>query len=398
MSDALQILEGDCLTTLPSIPDASVQMGATSPPYYGLRDYGHAGQIGLEETPQSYIDKLVRVFREVRRVLKEDGTLWLNLGDSYTSGGRKTRAPDAKDSKGGRENDSRPAQPAGLKPKDLIGIPWRVAFALQADGWYLRSAIPWLKRNCMPESVTDRPTTAVEYVFLLAKNADYYYDHDAVKMPVAPTSVAPTSVARLSQDIEGQMGTERANGGAKTNGNFKAVCSTKNEASGLRRYEGFNARWDAKEKTSGRGGKNSFRGQGHFRDGPAGPANRDGRDGRDMKDVGASMARNRRNSDWFWESWQGLMHDEDGDPLAFVVNPQPYRDAHFATWPPKLVLPMILAGSRAGDVVLDPFFGSGTTGEVALANGRHAIGCELNPDYIALARQRCTTTMGLPLT
>ncbi len=174
-----QIITGDALQSLQAMPDGSVDCIVTSPPYWGLRDYGHAGQLGLEQTPEEYVAAMVAVFREVRRVLKPTGTLWLNLGDSYTSGGRTLR--DADDKLEARGMDSRPATPMGLKPKDLVGIPWRVAFALQADGWYLRSDIIWHKPNPMPESVTDRCTKAHEYVFLLAKSERYFYDAEAVK-------------------------------------------------------------------------------------------------------------------------------------------------------------------------------------------------------------------------
>jgi DNA modification methylase len=203
------------------LPDGSVQCVVTSPPYWGLRDYGHDGQIGLEQTPDEYVAELVAVFREVRRVLADDGTLWLNLGDSY--------AHNTKGSGGGWAADpSNYAYKAqaygaykvqhGLKPKDLVGIPWRVAFALQADGWWLRQDIIWAKPNPMPESVTDRCTKAHEYVFLLTKSAQYFYDAAAVAEPLADSSVA-----RLSQDIENQTGSYRANGGAKTNGPIRAV-------------------------------------------------------------------------------------------------------------------------------------------------------------------------------
>lgn len=420
MSRLLTILRGDALTQLRHIPDRSVQCCVTSPPYYGLRDYGVDGQIGLEKTPGLFIAKLVAVFRQVRRVMKDDGTLWLNLGDSYNSSageGSPSRGSNRCRLANGRKDQSailrskdvdmptRRVAPE-LKAKDLMMIPARVAMALQADGWYLRSMIPWIKRNVMPESVNDRPTTACEYIFLLSKGADYYYDKSEVMI-----AASPNTHARLAQDVEIQIGTSRANGGAKTNGNFKAVCGEfphdswqdrklranpeaksvpdheknrmragKNESTGDRTKVGFNARWDAKERKlaeQGSGVKNNS--------------------SMDEALAVRVLARNRRNSDWLIESWQGLLGDASGDPLAFIVNPQPFRGAHFATWPPKLVQPMILAGTKAGDVVLDPFFGSGTTGKVALELGRRCIGCELNPEYVSMAEKRCETTVGLAL-
>ena len=180
---AWTLLQGDALEQLKTLPDESIHCCVTSPPYWGLRDYGVDGQMGLEPTPDEYVAKMVEVFREVKRVLRKDGTLWLNLGDSYTCGGRKTRDPGQSKKHPAFEDwgKGRPETPDGLKPKDLVGIPWRVAFALQADGWYLRSDIIWAKGNPMPESVTDRPTKAHEYIFLLSKSARYFYDAEAIK-------------------------------------------------------------------------------------------------------------------------------------------------------------------------------------------------------------------------
>ena len=324
------------------------QTCVTSPPYFGLRDYGHDGQIGLEKTPEEYIAAMVEVFRCVRDVLADDGTLWLNIGDSYAAqrGGTHQPAETLAGGKGGKMKDgsvvnrdrhagynpTRNAAAIGLKHKDLIGIPWMLAFALRADGWYLRQDIIWSKPNPMPESVTDRCTKSHEYIFLFSKSERYFYDQEAVKEPASPASIA-----RWNQDIEGQIGSDRVPG--KTNGNMKAV--------------------------GGKGGKNAFRGQGHQRDSDTGPANRDGRD---MKDVGASETRNKRS--------------------VWTVATVPYKGAHFATFPPALIEPCILAGSRPGDVVLDPFFGSGTTGMVAQNLGRRWLGCELNPAYGPLQDER----------
>jgi DNA modification methylase len=303
-----EVLLGDCLTSMRTISDRSVQTCVTSPPYFGLRDYGHAGQIGLEETPAAFVAKLVEVFEEVRRVLRDDGTLWLNLGDSYVGPPRGNKPGDLSTS--GLTNPSRQdgvsrgavnkSKLQGLKPKDLIGIPWRVAFALQDAGWYLRQDIIWHKPNPMPESVRDRCTKAHEYVFLLAKSERYYFD------------------AATMQEI--------AVGGAPGN---------KRATKGGRAYE----------------------------DGAA-----EHRTAANLHAIGARETRNRRT--------------------VWTVPTRPYAGAHFATFPPDLIEPCVLAGSPPGGVVLDPFGGSGTTGGVALKHGRHALLCELNADYAALMPER----------
>lgn len=220
-----QIYNCDCVEGMKQLPDASVDLTVTSPPYYGLRDYGVDGQIGVEETPEQYIEKLVSVFREVRRVLKNDGTLWVNIGDSYAGGGGFCEtAPSSKTSKSGKYGNTGALIRGGIKPagdvkqKDLIGIPWMLAFALRADGWYLRQDIIWAKPNPMPESVTDRCTKSHEYIFLFSKSPRYYFDHKAIMEPVAENTVK-----RMSQDVENQIGSTRVPG--KTNGNMKAVGS-----------------------------------------------------------------------------------------------------------------------------------------------------------------------------
>jgi len=263
------ILEGDALEVLRRLPSGSVQCVVTSPPYWGLRDYNIEGQIGLEPTLPQFLNHLIAIFNEVKRVLREDGTLWLNIGDGYTSGNRGYRAADKKNP--AREMSIRPDTPDGLKPKDLQGIPWRLAFALQDDGWYLRSDIVWNKPNAMPESVKDRPTRAHEYLFMLTKSERYFYDYEAVK-------------------------------------------------------------------EIGLNGK----------------------------------PRNRRS---VWD-----------------VNTQPFTDAHFATFPPSLIEPCILASSRPGDFVLDPFFGSGTVGVVCIQEHRRYVGIELNTSYIEIAANRLSGT------
>ena len=294
------------------------------------------------ECGKCYVCRLVEVFHEVKRVLRDDGTLWLNLGDSYNAynGNRGASA-----SFQAASEEALPDLPPGngltckgLKNKDLVGIPWMVAFALRADGWYLRQDIIWAKKNCMPESVTDRCTKSHEYVFLLSKSPRYYYDAEAIKEPVAPSQVG-----RVRDDVVG--------------GNKGDLVHHSPGGQFVR----------------ARGGKSAFRGQGHFRDRDGGPANRDGRD---MGDVGVEDNRNRRD--------------------VWTIGTKPYPEAHFAVWPEALVQPMILAGCPEGGVVLDPFAGSGTTGAVALKLGRRATLIELNPAYVILIRKRCRVTLGLP--
>lgn len=260
-----QILCSDAMTALRAAPDRTFRCCVTSPPYWGLRDYGTEHQIGAETKLEDYIKNLRTVFQEVFRALSDDGTLWLNVGDSYTSGGRTWRDEDKKNK--GRAMDYRAPTPNGLKPKDLIGVPWRIAFALQEDGWYLRSDIIWNKPNCQPESVKDRPTRSHEYLFLFSKNERYYYDYEAIKEPTV--------------------------------------------AMGLK---------------------------------------------------------NRRS--------------------VWSINTEAFPGAHFATFPAKLVEPCILAGSEAGDTILDPFFGSGTVGLVARNLDRKFFGIELSEEYVSIARRR----------
>lgn len=347
----VQILRGDCRNMLKSLPDKSVQCCVTSPPYFGLRDYGIDGQIGLEQTPEAFVSEMVAVFRQVGRVLKDDGTLWVNLGDSYagsygTQGRQGTSGEMSKRSvvqaRSISEHPLRKLQADSmsrhgvLKPKDLIGIPWRVAFALQADGWWLRQDIIWSKPNPMPESVKDRCTKAHEYIFLLSKSERYFFDMEAVAEPLAAASIK-----RLSQDVDNQHGSNRVP--FKTNGPMKAVA---------------------------KGNRKTFRGggvytQGRSFDNGAAACN---------DSVGNSpnerATRNRRS---VWD-----------------IATTPFKEAHFATFPPALPEICIKAGSKPGDTVLDPFGGAGTTGLVADRLGRHAILVEINPQYAEMAGQRIT--------
>lgn len=298
------ILIGDVIQKLKEIPDESVNTCVTSPPYWGLRDYGVPGQIGLEKTPEEYVDKMVQVFREVRRVLRDDGTLWLNLGDSYaTNHYSDSHTYDRKYNGRNRDNGYPNKGTPGLRTKNLIGIPWRVAFALQADGWYLRQDIIWHKPNPMPESVKDRCTKAHEYIFLLSKSQKYYYDYEAIK----------------------------------------------EEGKGYGRSENFR---DDKYKNN-----NSFNNSAIIEGSKGG--------GRSLID---GSGRNKRS--------------------VWTVSTKPFSGAHFATFPPDLIEPCILAGSPRDGIVLDCFGGAGTTAVTSLKNGRKYIIIELNPEYAEMAGNR----------
>jgi DNA modification methylase len=355
-----EVIIGDNRQALKELPDASVQTVVTSPPYWGLRDYGTAtwkggdescdhetprsrgadikvddkqgtskgsrpnlqwdckcgairedNQIGLEQSPDDFIEQLCIVFDEVWRVLKDDGTIWVNLGDSYSAMRDSKASPDSlRTGEGTRVGSAANRNPenlrkAGLKHKDLVGIPWRFAFAMQARGWYLRSDIIWHKPNPMPESVTDRPTKSHEYIFLMTKAPRYYYDHEAIKEDAIWAEEKRAGKGRLHYDgkRQGEKGTGQEN--------FVSIVDKKNKRS----------------------------------------------------------------------VWQ--------------VNVKGYKEAHFATYPTELIEPCILAGSKEGDTVLDPFSGSGTTGEVALKHGRNYIGLELNPEYAAISEKRITDAVGM---
>ena len=374
-----RILVGDVLDRLRGLPDESVQCVVTSPPYWGLRDYGVAGQLGREKTPEEFIAKMVEVFSQVRRVLRDDGTLWLNIGDSY-AGSWGNYSGQNRGNGGQREiiNGSQVPNPAydglesyrpatsnklgGIKPKDLVGIPWMLAFALRADGWWLRQDIIWSKPNPMPESVTDRCTKAHEYLFLMSKSSRYYYDAEAIKEPAALSSLA-----RWDQDIENQHGSNRVPG--KTNGTMKAVGGEPRSFKGSKFNQGKTAlhqldRSSDKPRVLG----------------PKG-ASADEAENRSAK--GAVMGRGAG-----WRDDPTNSPDKRNKRSVWEIATQPYSEAHFATFPEALVEPCILAGSKVGDTVLDPFCGSGTTGVVSLRYHREFIGIELNKDYAELARKR----------
>lgn len=349
---SVRILIGDALEQLRALPDQSMRCCVTSPPYYLLRDYGIAGQGGSEETPAHYLAWMVEVFREVRRVLTDDGTCWLNLGDSYaTNGSRMGNSKVAVRGSVGTVTGYR-AVPNGFKPKDLMLMPARVAIALCDDGWYLRSDIIWQKPNPMPESVTDRPTKSHEHIFLLTKSERYYFDAEAIE-----EACSQGTHARISQDLANQIGSARANGGTKTNGPMKAVV--KGSGNSERRLDqerghlGGSIPWQPSPKTK------------------AHPDSSDGvKNNVDFAEATALMLPYRNARD------------------VWTIPTAPFKGAHFATFPPELPRRCILAGSARGDTVLDPFGGAGTTGLVADCLGRHAVLIELNPVYAALARDR----------
>lgn len=308
------LYHGDVLDMLKQMPEESVQCVVTSPPYWGLRDYGVDGQLGLEATPAEYVANIVEIFREVRRVLRKDGILWLNMGDSYMSHSAKSKNVGGFQGAQMRKNKAysdaqiigrkiRPNE-IGLKDKDLCGMPWRVAFALQADGWWLRKDNIWFKDNPMPESCTDRTTTAHEYIFHLTKAAHYYYDSFAIREKAEYPDITFQSQKKTDKQNEAFLGRAPTNLGR---------CGTSIDGT-----------------------------------------------------------RNKRSV------WQ--------------IPTQPYPEAHFATYPEKLVEPCILAGSRTDDTVLDPFAGSGTTLAVAIREGRKAIGIELNEEYLPLIMKRTRQT------
>lgn len=329
----------DCLDGLKQLPDESVDCCVTSPPYFGLRDYGHEGQIGLESSPELFVQKMVEVFTEVKRVLKPMGSLWLNLGDSYAAYKANTGDTDfAGYSR--RPEHKRGWQFGSLKPKDLIGIPWMVAFALRSSGWYLRQDIIWHKPNPMPESVTDRCTKSHEYIFLLSKSAKYYYDNESIKQ-----LMADSSFSRLNQNVEDQQGYNRVPG--KTNGAMKAVGT----------YVG------------GKKHKNmEFDGQ---------------------KPNTFHSTRNANGYEW---------QNEDGKAnkrSVWTVTTKPFSEAHFATFPEDLIVDCIKAGCPENGIVLDPFMGAGTTALVAAKLNRKYVGFEINPEYIKIAEKRLRNELGM---
>lgn len=351
---------GDCLDVLKTLPDNSIDCCVTSPPYYALRDYGIEGQLGLENTPEEYIAKMTEVFMEVYRVLKPEGTLWLNIGDSYWGGGWRNAQFNEhsgdlqKGSKGTYCSETMPACKGNqgvYKPKDLIGIPWMLAFALRSAGWYLRQDIIWAKNNPMPESVTDRCTKSHEYIFLLSKSQKYYFNHEAIQEP----AVSLDDLKRRIKNGVEEWKTDKAK-------DTYAVSGTGRSRTEL---------YSKKKMPKFGGNKYGENDDTHFST-YSGNEGQPQTQGEGEEEV---YVRNKR------DVWQ--------------VNVKPCKEAHFATYPPDLVRPCILAGCPEGGVVLDPFMGSGTTALVAKGIGRDYIGIELNPEYKAIAERRLFDKFGL---
>jgi DNA modification methylase len=368
VTPTVQYLVGDVMEQLRLLPAKSVQMCVTSPPYWRLRRYGNdAREIGQESTPEAYVARQVEIFMEVHRVMKDDGTLWLNLGDCYASSSTYNTGQSMHKKSGwknageqpnvtvkskriprgsGRWGGGNAPATAGLKPKDLVGIPWMVAFALRSAGWWLRSDIVWFKTACMPESVKDRPTRSHEFIFLMTKSETYFYDNEAMMEPaIYYVDGTGTKARKERQNMEHKSApTEERNGmrpsGFKDSEKFNGKHASEKQRGHSRRHNGFNDRWDKM-----------------------------------TKEEQCTGMRNKR------DVWQ--------------VAPAQFKEAHFATFPEKLITPCILGGSRAGDTVLDPFGGSGTTGQVALQNGRNAILIDLYSKHEVMAHDRCNTTPGM---
>lgn len=352
--DIDKIYQGDCLEVLKTFEDNSIDCCVTSPPYYALRDYGVDGQIGLEDSPEKYIERLTEVFMEVHRVLKPNGTLWLNIGDSYNSSPKGNTSPSGIQSKNygindktkDRANKFKTMLANGIKPKDLIGIPWMLAFSLRNAGWYLRQDIIWHKPNPMPESVTDRCTKSHEYIFLMSKSQKYYFDYEAIQEQANPNYI--------SKNIRF---------GGNKNGDNDGPHFSIYEGNGYEPKAKVRTQNNGYSKAGGHrdnsGGVGDYSKHGHTKN-----CQYDGNEG--IKDE--VFVRNKRD--------------------VWSINVKPNKEAHFATYPQELVLPCILAGCPEGGVVLDPFMGSGTTGIVANKLGRHYVGIELNPEYVEMARRR----------
>ena len=376
---SVTILQGDCLQRLRELPDESVHCCVTSPPYWGLRDYGVAGQMGLEATLGEHMDGMVALFREVRRVLRKDGTCWVNYGDAYASAPNGRSAADTKAAgnddrtfrdkpistvgpiydpnheKGSRvgasgnkgnsaaDHRGRVVAEGVLKPKDRMMMPARLAIALQEDGWWLRDEIIWHKPNPMPSSVKDRTTPAHEMIYLLSKSSKYYFDQEAIKEPASENTHARKAGANSRINVDRVPRPRKSN-------KQQATADASN-ASTKRTMGGFNERWDAKE--------------------------------RKIAEAGSGI----KNNSSFQKAVEDIVPFRNKRSV-WTVAPKAFTEAHFATFPPALIEPCILAGAPEGGTVLDPFFGAGTTGLVCQQLKRNCIGIELNPEYVKIAQKR----------
>lgn len=407
MTPSVKIICGDALEQLRLLPDASVQMAVTSPPYYALRKYnGGSLEIGQEKSPELYVAHLVEIYREMRRVLRDDGTFWLNISDSYSGGGNggggsfATHAIHGADkNKAARFGNRR--TPAGHKAKDLIGVPWMLAFALKADGWFLRSEITWCKKVPMPESACDRPTSATEKVFLLSKSGDELLWRHRDSRLWAYTEPEPDYVWRDNAD-------DSATETSIAPENWKTIKLPNGKArwSRLNLWRGFDYFYDAdavrnppseswaNDPRWKNGSNNHNEKNGYESSGAQNPKKL-----HRMFDKQRGHSRRHAGFNDRWDKMEKSEQCAGGSNMRnfWVLGPEPFLGEHFATFPTAVPKKAILAGSKAGDVVLDPCGGSGTTGKVALELGRSAVLVELNPDYCELIKRRCDVTPGLAL-
>jgi site-specific DNA-methyltransferase (adenine-specific) len=384
----MKIKIGNCLDVLKKMPAKSIHTCVTSPPYWGLRDYGNDGQLGLEKTPKEFVDNLVKVFREVKRVLRDDGTLWLNLGDSYSSGGRTSTTNQTV--RGDKDYGvTRPAVCKNIKPKDLVGIPWKVAFALQEDGWYLRQDIIWNKPNPMPESVKDRCTKAHEYIFLLSKQPKYYFDNESIKdksltQNIQSNNQKLSKYKNFEEEKKYRQGIHHKRG-------ENIVISRPKLPSKKQFLDFIKSRTNANFLVENTNIKKTtiehwFRND----DGFSFPKKDDWLKINDLVNDWSEEYNSINYALTYEETHFDtvLTNENKNKRSVWTVTTKPYKEAHFATYPPDLIEPCILAGCPKGGTVLDPFGGSGTTALVADRLGRDAIIIELNKEYAKIAEKR----------
>ncbi len=419
----IKILQGNCIDKIKEIENNSIDCVVSSPPYFGLRDYGVDEQFGLEKTYQEYIANTVKVFETFKPKLKDTATIWWNVGDSYnsTNGFCRNKGKYKRPGRDGGSNDKKLIKNSIIKEKDLMMIPNRVAIALQDAGWYIRSEIIWHKPNPMPESVRDRPTSCHEKIWLITKNKKYYYDADSIREPLASTSLT-----RLNQDIKNQKGSTRGNGGMKSNGNMKAVFgkyqtdeNEKKHRQGMSKTRGTKLVETRPKLPSQKEFVNYLRNkttlidlventnikkttiEHWFRNDEVGFAFPSVDDWNKIKDLINDWTDEFNNIDYGLTYIETHLDEIKNNPIGrnkrnvWTVTTKPCKEAHFATFPKDLIEPCIKAGCPEGGIVLDPFGGSGTTGIVASQNNRNAILIELNKDYIDIANKRIDKELGL---